>query len=98
MLPIGLTIRSLRKKHELTQRELADRLGVTVVHVCNVENGKSSPSPELIEKFQKLWGVDLYVLAWCQHGDTTQLPKELRKAANDLVRAWREIAPDLFLK
>ena len=33
-----------------TQRELADRLGVTVQYICNLEKGRQVMSPELAVK------------------------------------------------
>jgi transcriptional regulator with XRE-family HTH domain len=96
MIPLGDTIRSFRLKLKLTQRELSQRVGVSVVHICNIENGKSSPSSELLERLDELWGVNLYVLAWCQHGDVKKLPSGMRRAAAELTKAWKEISPELF--
>jgi hypothetical protein len=58
--------------------------------LCNIEKNRAAPSQDLIDKFRDLWGVDLYVLAWCRHGDTSKLPPTLRKAANELAAGWKE--------
>ena len=65
-------------------------LGISFVHLCNIENNRCLPSQDLIDRFRDLWGVDLYVLAWCRHGDATKLPLPLRKAANELAAGWQE--------
>jgi transcriptional regulator with XRE-family HTH domain len=89
MILLGKTARHLRETNGLTQREAAELLDVTVVHLSNIENDKSAPSPSLMERYRKLWGVDLYVLAWCLHGDPKKLPPAVRKPAAELADAWR---------
>ncbi|MCV6037868.1 helix-turn-helix domain-containing protein, partial [Escherichia coli] len=41
---IGKNIVQLRKKHGLSQRELAERAGITHSAISSIENGKVSPS------------------------------------------------------
>ena len=48
-LMIGENIRAYRKKHDLTQEELAERLGVTYQSVSRWENGATYPDLELLE-------------------------------------------------
>ena len=47
-LTIGENIRNFRKKNDLTQEELADRLGVTYQSISRWENGATYPDLELI--------------------------------------------------
>ncbi len=42
-----------RKKHELKQYEIADKLGITRQHYNRLENGKSNPSEKLYQKIEK---------------------------------------------
>ena len=90
MIYLGKTARHLRETLGLTQRAAAKALGITCVHLCNIENNKSVPSPALLERFREIWNVDLDVLAWCLHGDAEKLPKRLRKPMAELARAWQE--------
>jgi transcriptional regulator with XRE-family HTH domain len=90
MIHIGKTARYLRESLGLTQRAAAEQLNISYVHLCNIENSKAMPSPSLLERFRELWNVDLYVLAWCLHGDAEKLPKALRKPMTELAKAWRE--------
>src|SRR5438309_2701224 len=90
MIRIGKTARLLRESLGLTQRQVAHKLGVTVVHVSNIENDKAAPSPELMDRYYKNWGVDLYVLAWCLYGDLNKLPPSIRDSANELAKAWKK--------
>lgn len=94
MIYLGKTAKYVRESKGLTQTEAARQLGITNVHLSNIENNKASPSLELIEKFRKVWNVDLYVLAWCMFGDTDKLPIRLRKLTNDLAQAWKQELKD----
>lgn len=86
---LGDTARQLRESLGMTQRAAAQSLGISFVHLCNIERNRAAPSQALIDKIRDLWGVDLYVLAWCNSGDTSKLPAPLRKAAADLADGWR---------
>jgi len=85
---LGQTARELRESLGLTQRKAAKDLGISHVHLCNIEKNRAAPSQALVDKYREIWGVDLHVLAWCNHGDTSMLPKSLRQAASDLSEAW----------
>lgn len=89
MIEIGATARRLRDSLGWTQRATADALSVSYVHLCNIENGKAKPSQELLDRFRKLWGIDLYVLAWCDNADIDELPPAVRSAASELATAWQ---------
>jgi putative transcriptional regulator len=53
-------IRRLRFEHkEMTQQELADRIGVTRQTVNAIELGKYSPSLEIAFKIAEVFGVPL---------------------------------------
>jgi transcriptional regulator with XRE-family HTH domain len=90
MLRIGTTAKRLRESLGWTQRATADALNVSYVHLCNVENNKSQPSQSLLDRYSELWGVDLYVYAWCEQGDLTRFPATMQSAASKLARAWRK--------
>ena len=59
MPKIGERIRAARKKAELSQEVLADKIGVNRSYLSLVENGKSSPTFEFVEKIAG--GLDLRV-------------------------------------
>jgi putative transcriptional regulator len=54
------SIRALRAAHgELTQAELAERIGVTRQTVIAIEQGRYSPSLELAFQIARVFGVPL---------------------------------------
>ena len=89
-MQIGPRAKQIRETLGWTQRETATALNISYVHLCNVENNKAKPSQSLIDKFVEIWGIDLYVLAWCEDGDSERLPKSLRSIASDLSAGWEE--------
>jgi transcriptional regulator with XRE-family HTH domain len=90
MIHVGHIARRVRESLGLTQQQLAEALGVSNVHVSNIENDKAFPSQNLINRYREEFGVDLNVLAWCLHGDVEKLPPAVRKPAGELARALRQ--------
>lgn len=89
-IKIGTAALELRQSLGLTQRAAAEKLGISYVHLCNIENDKADPSTALLDRYRELWGVDLYVYAWCRNGDVSKLPKPMQKAAEALSAGWRK--------
>lgn len=50
-MTVGQTIRALRKKRGLTQKQLGDLCGLSGAAVCEYERGKTLPKRHVIEKF-----------------------------------------------
>ena len=43
-MDFGRTLLEFRAKHNLTQKQLADYLGITVMTICRYEKNKNKPS------------------------------------------------------
>jgi putative transcriptional regulator len=74
-LPIANNIRRLRFEHgEMTQEELARRIGMTRQTVAAIEKAKYSPSLEAAFRIARAFGVGLDdVFQWAE--DNGQSPK-----------------------
>ena len=58
--PISNTIRRLRfDHHEMTQQELADRIGMTRQTIAAIEQNKYSPSLEAAFRIAEVFGVPI---------------------------------------
>ncbi|MFC1659327.1 helix-turn-helix domain-containing protein [Pseudomonadota bacterium] len=55
VLPTGKDIKAARNYLDWSQMELAFRVGVNAVTINTIENNKSKPSKELLERFTKLF-------------------------------------------
>lgn len=59
----GEQVRRLRKEKKMTQKELAERLGLSVRTVVSYENGKSYPkSREIYDKLAEIFGISVNTL------------------------------------
>ena len=68
--PITNTIRKLRFEHgEMTQQDLADRVGVTRQTINAIELGKYSPSLEVAFRIAVAFGVRLEEVFTYEGGD-----------------------------
>ncbi len=56
---VGNLIKKLRTDHNLTQKELADKLNVTFQAVSKWENGKSVPDIAQLHEISKLFSIDI---------------------------------------
>lgn len=56
-LTIGDNIRTLRRANDMTQEQLADRLGVTYQSVSRWENGNAYPDIELLPAIAEIFGT-----------------------------------------
>jgi transcriptional regulator with XRE-family HTH domain len=56
---IGLFIKNIRKKNNLTQEEFANKLGVTYQAVSKWENGKNIPDIGILKMISKEFNIDL---------------------------------------
>ncbi len=56
---IGNLIKDIRMKNNLTQKDLADKLGVTYQAVSKWENGKNIPDIQLLKDISQMFNVDI---------------------------------------
>ena len=56
-LTIGENIRNYRRKNDMTQEALADRLGVTYQTISRWENGTTYPDLELLPAISEVFAV-----------------------------------------
>jgi transcriptional regulator with XRE-family HTH domain len=69
MIKLGSAARNLRERLGLSQRAAAAQLGMSHVHLNNIENEKVSPTANIIEKYYEAWGIDLYMYAVAKYSD-----------------------------
>lgn len=62
-MTLGQAIRRIRENSNQTLREMGAALGVSHVHVCNLESGKVEPSLKLLMQFRTYYNQDPYIMA-----------------------------------
>lgn len=95
MMDFGTKLKNLRKEHMITQRDLADSVGVDFTYISKMENGKLENSPA-IETIIKIANVletnadELLMLA-------NKIPETIRKTIVDdnLAAAFLRKVPQM---
>ena len=57
--PIGQRVKRERLSRSMTQRALAEAVGVGVPHISKIEAGRESPSDKLLAKIARVVGCDV---------------------------------------
>lgn len=70
MVDYGSNLKELRLKYKMTQKELADKIGVTKSVVSYYELQERSPSPEILIKLSGIFHVTTDYLLGIEHKHT----------------------------
>ena len=95
-------MKELRAAKNLGIRELGRAVGVTGMHISNIEKGKSTPSPELIQKIAKTLDANVDELQYLAdqvdpevveviHNNPYAIPALLRSAKNLTPEQWEKL-------
>ncbi len=57
LITLGKKIQKLRKQKGLTQKKMAENLGISRVYMGYIEQGRESPSLKILMKIAKKFGV-----------------------------------------
>lgn len=88
---ISENIRSLRKSKNLTQAELAKRIGSTVASVSAYENNTRLPSYDMLIKMSALFRVSIDNLLGFSSKytiDVSELTQQQRNTVNEIVSLY----------
>ena len=55
----GQRLKSIREKKNLSRKDVAEKLGLTVAGYGNYENGKREPKIEILKKIAEVFGVSI---------------------------------------
>ncbi len=106
MTPFGKAMRDLRQRKGVTQRALAQAIGVTPAYLSALEHGhRGRPTFELLQRiagyFNIIWDEadDLFRLADTSDPkvviDTSGLPPDYTLLANQLSKRIRTLPPEM---
>ena|SRR5699024_3482287 len=74
---VGLKIKEYRKKRGLTQRELADKVGLKHNTISTYESGRNAPEQNMIYGIANALGVYVDAFFPKDHGQTDELERAL---------------------
>jgi transcriptional regulator with XRE-family HTH domain len=92
----GHVIRDRRRQADLTQREIARRIGTSTPYVGHLESGKRHPSEEVIAKIAEVLGFDRRELFFLANPKTRELVNH--SAPTRPESAWDEFRRDQSLR
>ncbi|CAH0345733.1 hypothetical protein BCI9360_02031 [Bacillus sp. CECT 9360] len=102
MSEFGELLKSLRKEHKITQRGLAELIGIDFTYISKIENGSmESPAEDKILKMAEVFNIDpdkLLISAKKVPSDfhkiiteNEHVPVFLRSASKLSTKQWEEI-------
>lgn len=56
---IDEALRLIRIWHDISQKDLAAKLGISKSWVCEIESGKKCPTIPLVQKFAEYFGIEV---------------------------------------
>jgi len=93
---LGTRIRKLREKHALTQQSLAERAGMSISFLSEIENDKRNCSGRMLLQLSTALGTTMDYLARgvepapsTHHNEPTSIPPELAEAAEQAGLSYR---------
>jgi transcriptional regulator with XRE-family HTH domain len=107
MTPFGQALRQLRVQRGITQRQMAEAVGVSPAYVSALEHGRRGrPSFDFQQRiagyFNIIWddAEELFRIAEASHPritvDTVGLPPQYTAFANRLAQVIRTLSPDVL--
>lgn len=91
MVDFGNNLKELRLKHKMTQKELANKIGVTKSVVSYYELQERSPSPEVLIKLSRIFHVTTDYLLGIEHThsiDVSNLSSDELALVEQLIRLF----------
>lgn len=87
-MDLGNAIKTLRIKLNMTQSQLAEKIGMSITAVSSLETGKAYPPKATVEKLCKAFGISpaLFQLSLIDEGDFPEEKRVLYRALLEPLR------------
>jgi len=92
---LGARIKELRKKGQISQEQLAEKIGIDPKHLSRIEVGRGYPSLETLESIAKALNVEMQVFFEFQHLDSVD---SITAAINSIIKTASDKDLQMFLK
>jgi transcriptional regulator with XRE-family HTH domain len=89
-------IRKRRRQLDLTQEEVANRVGTSIGYITLLETGRRHPSEKVLTKLADVLGLDARDLFFCANPQTEQLVSQPAKSGEPGV--WEEFRQDEHMR
>ena len=85
--PVANIIKKIRKKHELTQAKFAEIIEISSGHVGMLEQGRTNPSYEIMDKIISKYDIDANLFFQAQAKKNEVISKEMSKIFQKLTQS-----------
>lgn len=91
----GGKIREKRKEKDLTQKQLAELLGITQASVCEYETGRAVPSLKTIHYLATILNISVdYLLGLTNNSAPIDIGGTMTETEKDLWKAYSALPPE----
>ena len=95
-IALGGQIRKLRRRAGLTQEQLAEKAGLSLKHLGEVERGRGNPTLSSLESLADALGVTLFELFDIEHERLTV--DQIREEIKGMIETCKELDCRLFYR
>lgn len=89
----GERLRTYRKENLLTQKQMADLIGVSVNHIGTLENGKKKPRASTIAAFEEVVGKSNWK-NWRQLGEAESMENNEMMVYSQIWKGLKSLDPE----
>lgn len=83
---ISEALRLLRVFHDMKQKELADKLGISKSHISEIENGNRTPSLDVIARYSEVFRIPISsILFFAENIETAQDSSKLNSRVKSAI-------------
>lgn len=87
---VAVVVRTIRMGYNLTQAELAEELDVTPGHIGSLEQGRATPSYELMDKIITKYKIDANLFFGLTHQEALPIHEFAMKTMQNMLSAVSE--------
>ncbi len=87
-------LKLLRTSHDFSQKELAQKLGISKSHLCEIESAKKTPSLALLERYGDVFEVPVSSILFLAENIESQ-PQTLNALVSKKVLALLDLIAEL---
>jgi transcriptional regulator with XRE-family HTH domain len=92
-MTIGETLKKLRKKRKLSQKEVADKSNISRTYISEIESGRTNPTYDILERIGNVLNIPFPIISYLSL-DINSLPENHQKAFRDVESAVMAMIDD----
>lgn len=85
---LNKALRLMRVFHDLTQKDLAEKLGISKSHLSEIESGKTTPTLSLLNRYSEVFDVPVSsIMFFSENSDGDVTKEKLRTFVSSKILA-----------